>query len=185
MEPPITGSEVLTLPSTGFVFPANGPGTITPTSNSLSFSISKNSLVYNPGSVWNSFPFNLPSGNRVVGIELKATRQRSTGSLVDYLVIMGILYGPAVFQSNSQDKAGTWPDAATEVTYGGPTDTWGFPEYTLNTDDTFWNSSILYFFVENNAFLDSSSSGALNNIQMNIYYEPLSVTGNTTLFWGT
>lgn len=111
----------------------------------------------------------IPSGVTILGVEVDIFRYEntSTNTLTDSAV--HLVKGGGTWSPNNKAKATTWPSyfSAGYVTYGGPTDLWGFSSITLAEA---YNSG----FGVKCGVLQPFSNGAsvgIDHVRMRIYYQ--------------
>lgn len=116
----MTGAVV----DTGFVFPTTGEvnGTVTTNMNSDNGVDAALTTGLTTEFLAKSFDFSaIPDSAEIQGIEVVVDRHSNTGNTAKDHVVDMIFKGGTV----NKAKATVWPNAATTVTYGGPTDMWG------------------------------------------------------------
>ena len=119
--------------------------------------------------LWASqYGFNLPLDATIVGIEVVINRQSSAHnpSIMDNVVRLVTTQGIV-----GENKANTsaWPISMAPATYGGPTDLWGFADWTpavINSDDFGVALSALR---QNQG--NSDRTARVDYMQVTVYYE--------------
>lgn len=111
----------------------------------------------------------IPSGVTILGVEVDIFRfeNTSTNTLTD--APTQLKKGAGTLSPNDKAKATTWPSyfSAGYVTYGGPTDLWGFSSITLSEA---FNSGFGVRCGVLQPFSNSASAG-IDHVRMRIYYQ--------------
>jgi hypothetical protein len=119
------------------------------------------------------FGFTLPTTAVIEGIEVSVVKRLDSGSLEDFVGLVYNYFG-TLFSSNQIRTLGAWPSVYTNVTYGGPTDTWG----TISMWNGLGHSATVNhpsFGVNFKANCQSPSggTGSIDYVEMTVYYHNL------------
>jgi len=135
-----------------------------------------NALLFHPSTTYylkaTNYGFGIPTGNMIVGIEVKAERKEGAGVAEDNSIR---LYKGGTMQGDDKSTGVDYPTTDGIITYGGPTDLWGLTWMLsdINASD---------FGVGNSGkTLSGAPSPLIDHIEITVYYSPAIMMGQAII----